>query len=175
MLTPSERKTINISLIQVQVEVCHQIRWHQTKNLELSELSFLGFRIANEESSTCTMTTMCCAQLLSRVRLFAIARIVPLIVPLGESTSLYLLQVEGLCKLGYFPKNSPIVWMYLEQFSEEFKLSQAPLSMGFSRQEYWSGLPRPPPGESSQSRDRTRILGLLHWQADSLPLAPPGE
>ena len=23
---------------------------------------------------------------------------------------------------------------------------QAPLSMGFSRQEYWSGLPGPPPG-----------------------------
>ncbi|ELR52587.1 hypothetical protein M91_18885, partial [Bos mutus] len=23
---------------------------------------------------------------------------------------------------------------------------QAPLSMGFSRQEYWSGLPFPPPG-----------------------------
>ena len=26
---------------------------------------------------------------------------------------------------------------------------QAPLSMEFSRQEYWSGLPFPPPGESS--------------------------
>ena len=26
---------------------------------------------------------------------------------------------------------------------------QAPLSMGFSRQEYWSGLPFPPPGELS--------------------------
>ena len=25
--------------------------------------------------------------------------------------------------------------------------SQAPLSMGFSRQEYWSGLPFPPPGD----------------------------
>ena len=24
---------------------------------------------------------------------------------------------------------------------------QAPLSMGFSRQEYWSGWPRPPPGD----------------------------
>ena len=24
---------------------------------------------------------------------------------------------------------------------------QAPLSMGFSRQEYWSGLPRPSPGD----------------------------
>ena len=26
---------------------------------------------------------------------------------------------------------------------------QAPLSMGFSRQEYWSGLPCPPPGNLS--------------------------
>ena len=25
--------------------------------------------------------------------------------------------------------------------------SQAPLSLGFSRQEYWSGLPFPPPGD----------------------------
>ena len=34
---------------------------------------------------------------------------------------------------------------------------QAPPSMGFSRQEYWSGLPWPPPGESSQPRDWTYI------------------
>ena len=33
---------------------------------------------------------------------------------------------------------------------------QAPLSMEFSRQEYWSGLPFPPPGESSRPRDRTQ-------------------
>ena len=26
---------------------------------------------------------------------------------------------------------------------------QAPLSMGFSKQEYWSGLPCPPPGDLS--------------------------
>ena len=26
---------------------------------------------------------------------------------------------------------------------------QAPLSLGFSRQEYWSGLPHPPPGDLS--------------------------
>ena len=34
---------------------------------------------------------------------------------------------------------------------------QAPPSMGFSRQEYWSGLPFPSPGESSQPRDRTQV------------------
>ena len=34
---------------------------------------------------------------------------------------------------------------------------QAPLSMGFSRQEYWSELPFPPLGESSRPWDRTCI------------------
>ena len=34
---------------------------------------------------------------------------------------------------------------------------QAPLSKGFSRQEYWSGLPLPPPRESSWPRDQTHI------------------
>ena len=33
---------------------------------------------------------------------------------------------------------------------------QAPLSMGFSRQEYWSGLPCPPPGDLPDSRIKPR-------------------
>ena len=33
----------------------------------------------------------------------------------------------------------------------------APLSTGFSRQEYWSGLPCPPPGESPRPGDWTRV------------------
>ena len=32
-----------------------------------------------------------------------------------------------------------------------------PLSMEFSRPEYWNGLPCPPPGESSQPRDQTCV------------------
>ena len=34
---------------------------------------------------------------------------------------------------------------------------QAPLSMGFPRQEYWSGLPFPSPGGSYQPGDQTHI------------------
>ena len=34
---------------------------------------------------------------------------------------------------------------------------QAPLSMGFSRQEYWSGLPCPPSRGSSPPRDQTHV------------------
>ena len=46
---------------------------------------------------------------------------------------------------------------------------QAPLSMGFSRQEYWSGLPFPTTRDlPSPGLD----LHLLHRQADSLPLVP---
>ena len=45
---------------------------------------------------------------------------------------------------------------------------QAPLSMGFFRQEYWGGLPFPSPEESSQP-------GLLHWQVDSLLLNHQGS
>ena len=48
---------------------------------------------------------------------------------------------------------------------------QAPLSMGFSRQEYWSGLPCPPPGELPNPGIEPKSL-LLHWQVGSLPLAP---
>ena len=34
---------------------------------------------------------------------------------------------------------------------------QTPLFMGFPRQEYWSGLPLPPPGESSWPRNQTQV------------------
>ena len=49
---------------------------------------------------------------------------------------------------------------------------QAPLSMGFSRQEYWSGLPFPSPGDL---RDPGIELGSSTLQADSLPAEPPGN
>ena len=35
----------------------------------------------------------------------------------------------------------------------DYVVHQALLSMGFSREEYWNGLPFPSPGESSQPRD----------------------
>ena len=40
---------------------------------------------------------------------------------------------------------------------------QAPLSMGFSRQEHWSGLPCPPPGDRPEPGMEPHLLCLLHW------------
>ena len=47
-------------------------------------------------------------------------------------------------------------------------------SMGFSRQEYWSGLPCPSPGDLPDPGTEPRSI-YLHWQAGSLPLTPPGK
>ena len=52
---------------------------------------------------------------------------------------------------------------------------QAPLSMGFPRQEYWSRLPFSPLGGSSRPTDSTRVscVTCIHMQ-NSLPLSHLG-
>ena len=49
---------------------------------------------------------------------------------------------------------------------------QAPQSMGFSRQEYWSGLPFPSPGDLPDPGIEPRSPAL---QVDALTSEPPGK
>ena len=57
--------------------------------------------------------------------------------------------------------------------------SQAPLSMGFSRHEYWSGLPYPPPGDlrgpAGTEPASLRSPALADRFCGFLPLAPLGK
>ena len=50
--------------------------------------------------------------------------------------------------------------------------NQAPQSTEFSKQEYWSGLPFPPPGDLT---DPGIEPGSPAFQADALPSEPPGK
>ena len=52
---------------------------------------------------------------------------------------------------------------------------QAPLSMGFPRQEHWSGLPFPPPGDLPDPGIEPASPTSPALQADSLPLEPSGK
>ena len=52
---------------------------------------------------------------------------------------------------------------------------QAPLYMGVSRQEYWSGLPLPTPGIFPSQGLNPSLFHLLHLQADSFTAVPPGK
>ena len=52
---------------------------------------------------------------------------------------------------------------------------QAVLSMAFSRQEYWSGLPFPPPGDLPNPGIQPTSPASPALQADSLPLSHYGS
>ena len=64
------------------------------------------------------------------------------------------------------------IQLCLTLWPHELLAQQAPLSMGFPRQEYWRGLPLPPPGKLLDQGIKPRSPAL---QADSLPSEPPGK
>ena len=81
--------------------------------------------------------------------------------------------------VSFFPVKSQLLTKYVFPVLSHFSCvrlfvtlytvaRQAPLSMGFSRQEYWSGLPCPPPGDLSYPVIEPVSTAL---QADSLPLS----
>ena len=61
------------------------------------------------------------------------------------------------------------VWLFATLWTIDY---QAPPSMGFSRQEYWSGLPFPSPGDLP---DPGTEPGSSALQADALLSEPPGK
>ena len=85
----------------------------------------------------------------------------------------FLIWVEGTKAVGHYTNKRKMIgrWLMrtcmLSHFSRVWHcgtlwtVAQAPLSMGFSRQEYWSGFPCPSPGD----------LPDLGIKSESLPLA----
>ena len=61
------------------------------------------------------------------------------------------------------------VWLFATPWTVAY---QAPPSMGFSRQEYWSGLPFPSPGDPPDPGIKPRSPAL---EADALTSEPPGK
>ena len=76
-----------------------------------------------------------------------------------------MLTVNITCMLNCFSH----VWLFATMWTVA---RQAPLSTGFSRQEYWSGLPCPPPGDFSNPGIEPVSPAL---QVDSLPLSHRGS
>ena len=64
------------------------------------------------------------------------------------------------------------VWLFVTSWTIDH---QALLSMEFSRQEYWSGLPFSSPGALPNPGIESVSIESPHWQADSLPPVLPGK
>ena len=80
-------------------------------------------------------------------------------------SSEYQFNNGGMCSLSH-------IWLFETPWTVAH---QAPPSMGFPRQEYWSGLPFPPPGDLPEPVIKPGLLPLLHCQANSLPLSHLGS
>ena len=77
-----------------------------------------------------------------------------------------------------FPEPHPIQYLlafmlsHVQPFATLWTVAQqTPQSMGFSWQEYWSGLPCPSQGSFSIQRSNLHLLSLQHLQAESLKLS----
>ena len=77
--------------------------------------------------------------------------------------------LSGLCSGHCVCESLSCVWLCVAPWTAA---RQAPLSMGFSRQEYWDGLPFPSPGDLPDLGIEAMSPAL---QADSLPADPPSQ
>ena len=91
-----------------------------------------------------------------------------LINPLRQTVSYLQWLLFHACLLSHFS--------HIQLFETLWNVAhQALLSVGFSRQEYWSGLPCPAPGYIPDPGVEPASLMLPALQADSLPSEPPGK
>ena len=81
----------------------------------------------------------------------------------------YLLQNASRAMLEKLMKLLSHVWFFVTPWTVA---RQAPLSMEFTRQEYWSGLPFPSPGDLP---DQGSNLGLLHYNQTLYHLSHQGS
>ena len=86
---------------------------------------------------------------------------------LNPSANNYLLHSMCTCtELSRFSR----VWLFATLWTVSCQVS---LSLEFSKQEYWSGLPCPPSGDLPDPGSKLCLLCLLYWEVGSLQLVPP--
>ena len=74
----------------------------------------------------------------------------------------------------FFPVHA-FMLSHIQPFATPWTIAcQAPLSMGFPKQGYWSGLPFPLPGDLPDPGIELASPGSPALQVDSLPTEPPG-
>ena len=77
---------------------------------------------------------------------------------------------ELLCVRAESPQSFPTVWDPMDWVA-----CQAPLSMEFCRQEYWSGLPFPSPGDLPDALAGELFTTGTTWEAQELLLPVTNE
>ena len=82
------------------------------------------------------------------------------------------MEIKFFFIVSVFAQSFTCVWLFAALW---IIACRVPLSLGFSRQNYWSELPLPTPGIFPTQGLNLHLSHHLHWQEDSLVLAPPGK
>ena len=81
------------------------------------------------------------------------------------------MQLFNEASSGPIEENEMKLLSHIQLFATPWTVAYQAPSMGFSRQEYWSGLPFPSPGDLPNPGIEP---GSPTLQADALPSEPPG-
>ena len=104
----------------------------------------------------------------SAVSFFSLLRGIPLDICTNLCSSTYrLIDIWVIC-IEWVLSRFSRVWLFATLWTVAH---QSPLSMGFSKQEHWSELPFPPPGDFPSPGIEPASPAL---QADSFTVWPPG-
>ena len=132
--------------------------WVDTGHLEYSGRPLedsIAFLSASLEAGFCC----CCHRVCVGMHIFS-----------EVSMHVYVIRCDSsvaFLRCNYPPREISRWWEVIYRRTPWTITLQAPLSMGFSRQEYWSGQPFPSPGDFPNPRIEPRSLAL---QAVSLPI-----
>ena len=154
-----------------------QICWH----IEFSTFTALFFRIWNSSTGIPSpplalfVVMLCKAHLTSHSRMSGFRCVItPLWLSILVISKTIIIPSQYKCKiLSAIVKVKVKSLSHVQLFATPWSVPyQAPPSMGFSRQEHWSGLPFPSPGDLPDP-------GIEPWspafQADTLTSEPPGK
>ena len=86
-----------------------------------------------------------------------------------------MVMLESPCARACMLSHFSHVWLFVTPRPPWTVARQAPLSMGFSRQEYWSGMPCPPSGDLPNPGIKPYSPVAPAVQVDSLPLSHQGS
>ena len=105
--------------------------------------------------------------------LFILFRVVLAIPAVSGFHTNFRTSLCSLCSVG----SNSATFFFFSLFFATFwpAASQTPPSMGFPRQESWSGLPLPPPGDFPKPQIESASPVSPALQADSLPLSHQGS
>ena len=147
---------------------CHDLSFLNVKFKTTFSLSSFNF-IKRLFSSSSFSAIMVVSSAYLRLLIFLPEILIP---PCASSSPAFLMMYSAykLNKVKWKKvKSLSRVWLFATPWTVAY---QAPPSMGFSRQECWSGLSFPSPGDLPDPRIEPRSPAL---QADALPSEPPGK